>query len=180
MKTVDSRVNTYAWMKPTMISRSISPRTMGTANSPTRTLLNRKMIEKIARMAICPAVMLAARRIVRAKGLTNMLRISMGIRIGSAKTGRPGGTRFFQWPMKPWTREPARMMAEKVTMARPAVTLKLPVGVLPPSSPGIRSKIGVSPIRLQVKMKKKKAAMSGVHDAACSGPIIGTTISLWM
>ena len=39
---------------------------------------------------------------------------------------------FFQCCTKPWARAPATMIATNVIVARPAVTLKLPVAVVPP------------------------------------------------
>ena len=47
-------------------------------------------------------------------------------------SGTPCGTRFFQCWTKPCARAPAMMIAKNVIVASAAVTLKLPVAVVPP------------------------------------------------
>ena len=59
-----------------------------------------------------PPVMLAARRIVSAKGRTNMPMISIGMRNRVTGSGRPCGTMFFQCFTNPCAFVPA-MMIEK-------------------------------------------------------------------
>ena len=81
-----------------------------------------------------PPVMLAASRIVSANGRTNMPMISIGISMIVTGSGSPCGTMFFQCWTKPWARAPATMMAKNEIVASAAVTLKLPVAVVPPCS----------------------------------------------
>ena len=45
---------------------------------------------------------------------------------------RPLGAKFFQCATKPWAFDPAIIIAKKVSVAKPAVTLKFPVTVAPP------------------------------------------------
>ena len=59
---------------------------------------------------------------------------SMGINMMVTGNGRPCGTMFFQCLTKPCARAPAMMMVKNVIVASAAVTLKLPVAVVPPCS----------------------------------------------
>ena len=108
---------------------------------------------KIANIPIWPAVMLAPNRMVSANGLTNIPNISIGIKIINTGPGTPLGIIFFQYPKNPYFIVPAIIMAKKVMDANPAVALKFPVTVELP--PGIRSKNGTIPRKLQIKMKMK-------------------------
>jgi len=108
---------------------------------------------KIANIPICPAVIFAPNLMVRANGLTNIPNISMGIKINRTGAGTPLGIIFFQYPRNPCFIVPAIIMAKKVIEANPAVVLKFPVTVELP--PGIRSKNGIIPRKLQMSMKIK-------------------------
>ena len=46
------------------------------------------------RTMMCPAVMFAKRRIIKAKGLVKMPKISIGMRMGFTKAGVPGAVRL--------------------------------------------------------------------------------------
>src|SRR4026209_950263 len=71
--------------------------------------------------------MLAARRIVRANGRTNMPMTSSGIRMTHIAGCTPPGARFFQWPKKPSARIPAPLMSRKLIRAQPPGAEILPV-----------------------------------------------------
>ena len=75
----------------------------------------------MASRPICPAVMFAPNLIVRAKGLTNMPIISIGIRMISTGAGTLDGIMFFQYPPNPCFIDPATIMEKKVIDARAAV-----------------------------------------------------------
>ena len=77
----------------------------------------------------------------------------MGIKIKRTGAGTLPGIIFFQYPRNPCFIVPAIIMAKKVMHANPAVVLKFPVTVELP--PGIRSKNGTIPRKLQIKMKMK-------------------------
>jgi hypothetical protein len=139
--------------------------------------------DRIARMAMWPPVMLAARRMSSANGRTNMPMISIGIRNSVTGSGRPCGTMFFQCFTKPWRAAPAMMMVKKVMVASAAVTLKLPVAVTPPCDTGEKnessargctvwlssastSKIGIRPIALAPRDEQEQRHQQrrvGVH-----------------
>ena len=85
--------------------------------------VKRNTNDRIARIAMWPPVMLAASRIVSAKGRTNIPMTSIGIRMMYRSQCRPCGTMFFQCWTNPYALEPATMMAKKVMVARAAVTL---------------------------------------------------------
>ena len=72
---------------------------------------------------ICPAVIFAKRRIIRAKGLVNIPIISTGIIIGASQTGTPGVLKICcQYPLFP-----LRVVMRKVMVASTKVTAILPV-----------------------------------------------------
>ena len=77
----------------------------------------------------------------------------MGIKINRTGAGTPPGIIFFQYPKNPCFIVPAIIMAKKVMDANPAVVLKFPVTVELP--PGIRSKNGIIPKKLQISIKMK-------------------------
>ena len=140
INTADNSVNTYACTIITIISNPEIAAAKGTdiraTPSPANTLLNisanMAIKDKIASSAMWPPVILAARRIVKANGFTNIPMISIGIRIIYTKPGNPRGTRFFQCCMNPCAFVPAIIIEKKVIIANAAVTLKLPVAVGPP------------------------------------------------
>ena len=98
-------------------------------------------------MTACPAIILAKRRIIKAKGLVNTPKSSItGISgTGNFKNrGTSGQNISFQYSLLP-----KRLIAIIVQTAKNNVTLILPVTLAPPG------KKGTNPIKLQVKMKKK-------------------------
>ena len=60
-------------------------------------------------------------------------------------------------------------------VANPAVVLKFPVTVELP--PGIRSKRGINPIKLQVRINIKYVVIRGVQNLPFVDPMLGITIS---
>lgn len=95
---------------------------------------------------ICPAVMFANKRIIRANGLENNPIISTGIIIGKSQTGTPGAAKIcFQYVLFP-----LNWVMRKVHVARTKVTAILPV-TFAPNGGGK----GIRPIRLLIRIKKK-------------------------
>ena len=97
------------------------------------------------RIIACPAIILAKRRIIRAKGLVNIPKISItGITGGILSHKGTFGQRIsFQYSLLP-----KRFTISIVPTAKNNVMLILPVTLAPPGN------IGISPRRLFVKMKK--------------------------
>ena len=62
----------------------------GTETAATPKFLNKNMKLRILSMMMCPAVMLANKRIIKAKGLVKIPINSTGIIIGSNAIGTPG------------------------------------------------------------------------------------------
>ena len=95
---------------------------------------------------ICPAVMFANKRIIRANGFEISPIISTGIIIGRSQKGTPGVAKiclqYFLFPLN-W-------VIIKVHAARTKVTAILPVTFAPKGGGN-----GISPIRLFIRIKKK-------------------------
>ena len=100
----------------------------------------------------CPAIMLAKRRIISAKGFVKMPKTSInGITGGIfSHSGTLGHRISFQYSLFP-----KRFTANMVPTASNNVMLMLPVTLAPPG------KIGMSPSRLFVKMKKNTVNKKG-------------------
>jgi len=64
--------------------------TIRTDGNATKMDLKTKIMEIRLNTMICPAVMLANKRTIRAKGFVKRLMISTGIIIGASQTGTPG------------------------------------------------------------------------------------------
>src|SRR5262245_36208163 len=119
MNTADNSVNTYACTRITISSSPDRPTptgsdsTMPTPSAAAWPNSSKKMNtnDRIARIAICPPVMLAARRMVNANGRTSMPISSRGISSGYSHRGACG-TRFFQCCTKPCARVPAMRSEE--------------------------------------------------------------------
>ena len=105
----------------------------------------RKMTHVKANIIACPAIILAKRRIISAKGLVKTPNNSMAGMMGIAfrKRGTSGQKMSFQY-----SRLPNRLTARNVHSARKKVILILPVTLEPPG------KIGSRPSKLVKKMKK--------------------------
>jgi len=95
----------------------------------------------------CPAIMLANKRIISAKGLVNTPKSSINGITGGIfnQSGTLGQRISFQYSLLP-----KRFTANMVPKASNKVMLMLPVTLAPPG------KIGISPKILVVKMKKNR------------------------
>ena len=154
MNTAESIVNTYAWTKATRSSRQFMNSSMTMLNelspSPNPTPIDhpRKMTHVKLNMTACPAIMLAKRRIMSANGLVNTPKSSItgitGTGYAFRKRGTSGQKISFQYSLLP-----KRLMAIIVHTARNSVMLMFPVTLAPPG------KIGMSPIMLVMRIKKK-------------------------
>ena len=112
---------------------------------------------------ICPAVIFAKSRIIRAKGFVKTPKISIGIIIGNNATGVPGGfTRCFQYPLFA-----DAVIIINVKIDNTKVTEIFPVTLAAP---------GVSPNKLFIKIKKNTVSKNIVYFS-CLGPIFDFIIS---
>ena len=107
----------------------------------------RKITQVKLSITAWPAIMLAKRRIIRAKGFVKTPKSSMSGITGAGyafrKRGTSGQKISFQYSLL------AKMLiANIVHRARKKVMLMLPVTLAPPG------KTGISPMRLHVRMKK--------------------------
>ena len=112
---------------------------------PIEAVMNIRQVN--ARMIVCPAMILANRRIIRANGLVSMPKNSTKGMIGNGnfrKIGALGQNISFQYSLVA-----NRFTARNVHKASTAVMVILPVILAPPG------KIGIIPIRLFIRMKKK-------------------------
>ena len=118
----------------------IEPFTTG----PMLTVTNTRQVR--LRITACPAIMLANRRIISAKGLVRIPTNSMAGIIGTghlSQVGTSGQKISFQY-----SRVPNTLVMMNVAMANSRVIAMLPVTFAPPG------KIGTNPIRLFIRMKK--------------------------
>ena len=112
---------------------------------------------------ICPAVIFAKSRIIKANGFVKTPKISMGIIIGNKAKGVPGGlTRCFQYPLFADT-----VIIINVNIDNTKVTEILPVTFAAP---------GVNPNKLFINIKKKTVNKNIVYFS-CFGPIFDFIIS---
>ena len=97
------------------------------------------------KITICPAVIFANNRIIRANGFENNPIISTGIIIGRSQNGTPGVAKIcFQYDLFP-----LNWVIKKVHVARTKVTAIFPVTFAPKGGGN-----GISPIRLLIRIKK--------------------------
>ena len=107
------------------------------------------------RITACPASMLANRRIISANGFVKIPTSSIAGIIGTghlSHTGTSGQKISFQY-----SRVPNRFTATNVHNANTIVIAILPVTLAPPG------KIGISPMMLLMKMKKKTVSRYGAN-----------------
>ena len=96
----------------------------------------------------CPAIMLAKRRIIKAKGFVNMLKNSINGIKGTgtlSHVGTSGQNISFQY-----SRVPVTLVIINVHKAKNNVIVILPVTFPPPGGKGI------TPNKLEIKIKKKQ------------------------
>lgn len=107
------------------------------------------MIETILKIMICPAVIFAKRRIIKAKGLVKIPISSIGARIGSTHHGTPLGVKMC--PQK--FLFPFNSMSSSVNRAKENVKAMFP------DKFALKGKKGMSPIKLFIKIKKKSVSI---------------------
>lgn len=90
MNNAESIANRYACKNATNNSNTEMNKAIGTDNAPHAADSFKKMIETNAKMIMCPAVMLANKRIIKAKGFVKIPTSSIGIMIGNNAFGTPG------------------------------------------------------------------------------------------
>ena len=90
MNKADNIENKYACKNATNTSNNEINKAIGTDKPAHAADLFKKIIENKAKMMMCPAVIFANKRIIKAKGLVKIPTISIGIMIGSKAFGTPG------------------------------------------------------------------------------------------
>ena len=90
MNNAESIVNRYACKKATKSSNTEMNKAIGTDNIPHAALLLIKMMDTNAKMIMCPAVIFANKRTIKAKGFVKIPMNSIGIIIGNKAIGTPG------------------------------------------------------------------------------------------
>ena len=90
INNADNNVNTYAWRNATRSSRQSMKMTNKIETGATPNDLKIKIRQTRLSTIICPAVMLAKRRIISANGFENIPIISTGIITGKSQNGTPG------------------------------------------------------------------------------------------
>ena len=124
-----------------------NPTEIGVIASPTPSPFEslKKKINPISESkTTCPAVIFAKRRIVNAKGLTNIDIISIGIIIQHSQIGAPPRRCFNQCPI-PASFIAVILITKYAVIAKAPVTAIAPVAVCPP---------GINPNILQRSMKQ--------------------------
>jgi hypothetical protein len=112
-----------------------------------------KMRQIRLKITICPAVIFANNRIIRAPGFENSPIISTGIIIGESQRGTPGVAKIcFQYIFVP-----LNCVIKNVTEARNKVTAIFPVTFAP------NGKKGIKPIRLLKSIKKNTVKRYGIY-----------------
>ena len=153
INTADNMVNTYAWMNATNTSTQFMKILNNTdtilmdvlMTAPILAVTNTMLVN--AKIMECPAMMLANKRIIKAKGLVKMPNNSMAGMMGTghfSHMGTSGQRISFQYSLVPNT-----LTAMNVQSANTKVMAILPVTLPPPG------KTGINPITLLIKMKKK-------------------------
>jgi len=146
INNADRRVKIYAWRNATRSSIKSMNITKKTETGAREIVPKIKINEIRLRITICPASMLANKRIIRAKGFENIPITSTGIIIGKSQKGTPGVAKIcFQYDLLP-----LNWITIKVHIASMKVIAILPV-TLPPKGGGN----GTRPIRLFMRIKKK-------------------------
>ena len=123
--------------------------TAGKAIQPKRTTSPKK-----DKMTMCPAIMFAKSRIIKAALRTTILANSTTKKNGTSHGGSVEGTSARHIPLSPLRARVPKTSRTKIKKARENVTLILDVAV---------EKIGTSPRRLRVKIKKKMVHNIGVN-----------------
>ena len=121
--------------------------------APILAVMNTMLVS--AKMMECPAMMLANKRIIKAKGLVKIPNNSMtGMRgIGSFNHKGTSGQRIsFQY-----ARVPNTFTAMKVQSAKTNVMAMFPVTLIPPG------KMGINPMTLFTKIKKNAVSKYGEY-----------------
>lgn len=144
MKSADNTVKMKACKIPTNNSNTLINNAIGNASPLHATLPNAKMIPINAKTMICPAVMFANKRTVKANGFVKTPTISIGIIIGNKAAGTPGGLKMCAQYLF-FAENKVRI---RVNNAKTSVKLIFPVKLAPP---GI---IGNSPNKLVIQIKK--------------------------
>ena len=90
MNKADNNVNTYACKAATNISNTDINNTKAPEIGETATVSNIKINENKLKIIMCPAVIFAKRRIIKAKGFVSIPISSTGTIIGASHTGTPG------------------------------------------------------------------------------------------
>ena len=153
IKTDESIVNTYAWIKATNTSTQFMKMLKSTETMlmevliATPMLAVTKMILVNAKIIECPAKILANKRIIKANGLVKRPNNSIaGINgMGHFKNVGTSGQRIsFQYSLVPNI-----LTAKKVHNAKTIVMAIFPVTLPPPG------KTGINPMILLMKIKKK-------------------------
>jgi len=154
IKSAESRVKIYAWRNATRSSRqSIKiTKNIETGARARESKINIKHIRLNTMM--CPAVIFANSRIIRAKGLENNPIISTGIITGNNQKGTPGVAKMcFQYALFP-----LNWVTRKVQSARVKVSAMLPVTLAPKGGGN-----GISPIILLISIKKNTVSRYGIY-----------------
>ncbi len=117
---------------------------------------------------MCPAIILAINRIIKAPLLINKLTTSMQKKKGIKGMGKPEGTIAFQKPLTPTRKNVPTVNKIKMMNANGPVTFTLAVAV---------ANIGIRPRILRIRIKKKIVQSIGVKRIPSFGPKEGIATS---
>ena len=127
-----------------------------------------KMRQIRLKITICPAVIFANNRIIRAPGFENNPIISTGIITGRSHNGTPGGAKI----CRQYALFPLNWVITKVHIARTKVTAIFPVTLAPKGGGN-----GIRPIKLFIRMKKNTDKRYGIYLSYLWSPILGIATS---